>query len=74
MDGGFIGKAAGSLKSNLTESFIVSQLKKLNRELKMEIQEKDKLLEQMKRNIKLSKSHEIEVELTVYIDECYRLR
>lgn len=28
----------------------------------------------MKRNIKLSKTQEIEVELTVYIDECLRLR
>jgi len=69
-----MAKAAGNLKSNLTESFIVAQLKKINRELKMEIQEKDKLLENMKRNIKLSKSHEIEVELSVYIDECFRLR
>lgn len=28
----------------------------------------------MKRNIKLTKQQEIEVELTVYIDECLRLR
>mmetsp|Transcript_2459 Transcript_2459/g.3759 ORF Transcript_2459/g.3759 Transcript_2459/m.3759 type:complete len:183 (+) Transcript_2459:1377-1925(+) len=40
----------------------------------MEVQEKDRLLEQLKRNIKMSKSHEIEVELTIYIEECLRLR
>ena len=38
------------------------------------VQEKDRLIEQLKRNIKLSKTQEIEVELTVYIDECLRLR
>lgn len=40
----------------------------------MEVQEKDRLIEQLKRNIKMSKSNEIEIELTVYIDECLRLR
>jgi hypothetical protein len=52
----------------------VSQLKKNNRDLKMEVQEKDRLIEQLKRNIKMSKTNEIEIELTVYIDECLRLR
>ena len=52
----------------------MSQLKKNNRDLKLEVQEKDRLIEQLKRNIKLSKTQEIEVELTVYIDECLRLR
>jgi hypothetical protein len=59
---------------HFAESFIVSQLKKNNRDLKMEVQEKDRLIEQLKRNIKMSKSQEIEIELTVYIDECLRLR
>lgn len=59
---------------HFTESFIVSQLKKNNRDLKQEVLDKDKLIEQLKRNIKLTKSQEIEVELTVYIDECLRLR
>jgi predicted RNase H-like nuclease (RuvC/YqgF family) len=59
---------------HFAESFIVSQLKKNNRDLKMEVQEKDRLIEQLKRNIKMSKSNEIEIELTVYIDECLRLR
>ena len=67
------GKSSG-FGHHFTESFIVSQLKKTNRDLKLEVQEKDRLIEQLKRNIKMSKSHEIEVELTVYIDECLRLR
>ena len=59
---------------HFAESFIVAQLKKNNRDLKNEVQDKDRLIEQLKRNIKLTKSQEIEVELTVYIDECLRLR
>jgi len=52
----------------------VSQLKKNNRDLKQEVQDKDRLIEQLKRHIKMTKQQEIEVELTVYIDECLRLR
>ena len=59
---------------HFAESFIVSQLKKNNRDLKQEVQDKDRFIEQQKRNIKLTKANEIEVELTVYIDECLRLR
>ena len=55
---------------HFAESFIVSQLKKNNRDLKQEVQDKDRFIEQQKRNIKLTKANEIEVELTVYIDEC----
>lgn len=56
------------------EIFIVSQLKKQNRDLRMEIQEKDKYIEQYKRNIKLCKVSEVEAELQMYIEECLRLR
>jgi hypothetical protein len=59
---------------NSNQSFMVSQLKKSNRDLKLEVQEKDRLIEQLKRNIKMSKYQEIEIEMTVYIDECLRLR
>ena len=59
---------------HFAESFIVSQLKKNNRDLKQEVQDKGRFIEQQKRNIKLTKANEIEVELTVYIDECLRLR
>jgi|DEB0MinimDraft_12_1074336.scaffolds.fasta_scaffold10348_4 hypothetical protein len=62
------------MSHHFAESFIVSQLKKNNRDLKQEVSDKDRLIEQLKRNIKMTKSQEIEVELTVYIDECLRLR
>ena len=68
------GGASKGQSHHYAESFIVSQLKKNNRDLKMEVQEKDRLIEQLKRNIKMSKTNEIEIELTVYIDECLRLR
>ena len=45
-----------SSSHHFAESFIVSQLKKNNRDLKLEVQEKDRLIEQLKRNIKMSKS------------------
>ena len=47
---------ASSSGHHFAESFIVSQLKKNNRDLKLEVQEKDRLIEQLKRNIKMSKS------------------
>lgn len=72
--GGMGPKTMGGVGHHFQESFIVSQLKKSNRDLKLEVSEKDRLIEQLKRNIKMSKSHEIEVELTVYIEECLRLR
>ena len=67
-------KSSGIKNHHFAESFIISQLKKNNRDLKLEVQEKDRLIEQLKRNIKLSKAQAIEVELTVDIDECLRLR
>lgn len=53
---GLSSKASGNIGHHFAESFIVSQLKKNNRDLKLEVQEKDKLIEQLKRNIKLSKT------------------
>jgi hypothetical protein len=42
-EGGAAAKSGGS--HHFAESFIVSQLKKNNRDLKMEVQEKDRLIE-----------------------------
>ena len=50
-----IGDNMSSKSHHFTESFIVSQLKKNNRELKSQVTDKDGLIEQMKRNIKLTK-------------------
>lgn len=66
---------ANQLKDlNVYESFLVSQLKKQNRELKQEMIEKERLVEHTKRNLKLTKITEMEVELHQYIQECNRLR
>lgn len=56
------------------ESFLVSQLKKQNRQLKLDIHQKDNEIENLKRNIKLAKNKEYESEIQVYIEECQRLR
>lgn len=50
------------------------QLKKQNRSMKIEIQEKDRFIEELKRNIRLSRQNEGDTELQVYMDECMRLR
>jgi quinol monooxygenase YgiN len=42
--------------------------------MKIEIQEKDRFIEELKRNVRLSRQNEGETELQVYIDECMRLR
>jgi cell division protein FtsB len=52
----------------------VSQLKKQNRELKYELDSKEQAVDKLKKDLKLSKSGEIEIELQQYIDECLRLR
>ncbi|CDW86057.1 UNKNOWN [Stylonychia lemnae] len=61
-------------EGNIFESFLVSQLKRQNRDLKQELESKDLTLEKLRRDLKLSKSAEIEVEMQQYIDECMRLR
>lgn len=40
----------------------------------MEIQEKDQLIDHLRRDIKLTKMSEMETELQQYVDECNRLR
>ena len=56
------------------ESFLVQQLKKQNRTVKLECQEKDRLIEELKRNIKMSRHRETENEVNSYMEECLRLR
>ena len=50
------------------------QLKKQNRSMKIEIQEKDKFIEELKRNVRMSRQRESETEMLAYIEECTRLR
>ena len=67
-------KPSNQAKTNLVESFLVTQLKKQNRQLKLEIQTKDVEIDSLKRNVKLAKTREFESELAVYVEECQRLR
>jgi len=61
-------------KTNYIESFLVQQLKKQNRNMKNEMQEKDRLIEELKKNVRVSKYKEAENEVQTYIEECMRLR
>jgi cell division protein FtsB len=59
---------------SLFESYLVTSLKKQNRELKDELRDKVEQVDKLKRDIKLAKGIEIEHELQSYIEECQRLR
>jgi len=68
------GHVPVSQKTNYLESFLVQQLKRQNRNMKVEVQEKDRLIEELKENVKVSKHREADNEIQTYIDECMRLR
>lgn len=53
---------------------MVQQLKKQNRNMKIELQEKDRLIDELRKNVKLSRHRESDNEIQSYIDECMRLR
>ena len=61
-------------KTNYLESFLVQQLKRQNREMKIENQMKERQIEELKKNVKLAKHRENESEVQAYADECLRLR
>jgi len=63
-----------SQKTNYLESFLVNQLKKQNRTLKLEMQTKIAEIEQLKRSVKLAKGRESESDMQAYVEECLRLR
>jgi hypothetical protein len=44
------------------------------REMKQELEERKDTIEKLKRDIKLTKTNEVENELQSYIEECQRLR
>ena len=56
-------KPSSQAKTNLVESFLVTQLKKQNRQLKLESQTKDVEIDNLKRNVKLAKTREYESEM-----------
>ena len=57
------GHAPVSQKTNYIESFLVQQLKRQNRNLKNDVQEKDRQIEELKKNVKMSKAREADNEI-----------
>ena len=60
--------------ASLFESYLVTSLKKQNRELKDELKERQEQVEKMKRITKLTRGIEVEHEIQSYIEECQRMR
>jgi len=60
--------------SSLQRSHLLSSLKHTIRLLKSELKRKEDETFRLKRDIKVSRTAELEVELQAYIDECMRLR
>ena len=52
------------------ESYLVGALKKQYRDTKQELEEKREIIEKLRREMKLTKTNEIENELQSYIEEC----
>ena len=59
---------------NSHSNYLVKLLKKNIKDLKVEVSLKDEEILKHKKNIKLTKIFEIELEMKAYIDECTRLR
>ena len=57
------GQAPVTQKTNYLESFLVQQLKRQNREMKLENSMKERQIEELKKNVKLSKHKEGENEV-----------
>lgn len=55
-------------------SHLVSSLKQSVKDLKSELKQRDEEIAEFKKNIKTTRTAELEVELQAYIDECTRLR
>jgi len=53
---------------------LTTNLKRKVRELQSEMTQRKDEIELLKRNIKNTKTHETEVEIKLYMDECIRLR
>jgi KaiC/GvpD/RAD55 family RecA-like ATPase len=64
----------GMGKTNYLESFLVQQLKKQNRALRVECSQKSNDIDELKRNIKLARTREVDSEQQAYVEECLRLR
>jgi TolA-binding protein len=56
------------------ETHLTTNLKRKVRELQGEVGQRKEEVELLKRNIKNTKTHETEIEIKLYMDECMRLR
>lgn len=63
-------QSQGQVNKPLAESFLVSQLKKQNRQARLDYQQKQEECNYLKRNIKLSRSKEQNSDLQTYVEEC----
>jgi hypothetical protein len=52
----------------------VSALKKQNREMRLDIDEKSGTIDKLRKEIKLTRTNEVEIELQSYMEECQRMR
>jgi hypothetical protein len=55
---------------SLFESYLVTSLKKQNRDLKQEVEQKSEQIDRLKREMKLTKGIEVDHEMQSYIEEC----
>jgi len=69
-----IGNNQNQANGAVFESYLVGALKKQNRELRHELDEKSQVVDKLKRDVKLTRTTEIEIELQAYIEECQRMR
>ena len=56
------------------DSHLVTNLKRKVREQQQELSMRKEEVELLKRNIKNTRTHETEIEIKLYMDECLRLR
>jgi len=69
-----MGMNMGGNKNRKLDSHLSQNLKKKIKELNTSVEAKQSEIETLKRNIKVTKIAEIEVEMRSYIDECTSLR
>ena len=62
------------LRGKIDAHHLVVNLKRKVRDQQMELAQKREEVELLKRNLKNTKTHETEIEIKMYMDECLRLR
>lgn len=62
------------IRGKIDAHHLVVNLKRKVRDQQMELAQKREEVELLKRNLKNTKTHETEIEIKMYMDECLRLR